>query len=165
MVESSSRDVSPECWKEWISKKAVANAGVVIVNSHNQALLLLKPKTGEWELPSGAIDKDEYPKMAAIRELSEETNINLSEEALIELGTVTAFHPTYTQDKTDIVVTFMAFIDSKAANVVPREEHSAIMWLSLERIDDPAIPTHPTTRRQLWMAYEVVKTKGYRESA
>ena len=157
MSKCNSKKVSCECWKEWISKKAVANAGVVVVNSHNQALLLFKNQ--EWELPSGAIEKDEYPKIAAIRELREETQIELLEAELTELGTVTAFHPNYQQNKTDIIVTFIAF---KNVKTTLSKEHSNDTWLSLERIDDPSIPMHPATRRQLWMAYEVVKARGYR---
>jgi 8-oxo-dGTP pyrophosphatase MutT (NUDIX family) len=151
-------DVCNKCWKEWISKKAVANAGVVVVNTHGQALLLFKPKDNEWVVPSGGIDKDEYPKDAAVRELCEEASIKLSQVELIELGTVTAFHPTCQQDKTDVIVTFMAYSDQKC--VVKKDEGLVdSKWLSLERIDDTTVPMHPTTRRQLWMAYEAVKTR------
>ena len=145
-------DVSKECWNEWIKNKAVANAGVVVVNSRNGALLLYK--NAEWEIPSGGIEINEYPKMAAIRELNEETKIQLSEEELIEIGLVTAFHP---NGKTDVIVTFIAFSD---AEVFLSSEHSDNQWLSLERIDDPIILMHPTTRRQLSMAYELVKRKS-----
>ena len=73
---SDKKDVSPKCWNEWISKNAVANAGVVVVNSSKE-ILILKRKEGcnknYWELPSGGIKKDEKPQDAAIRELKEET--------------------------------------------------------------------------------------------
>ena len=100
MKKAEKGDVSQKCWKEWISKKAVANVGVVVVNAKYQALLLFKEKNQEWELPSGAIEKDEYPKRTAVRELYEEAKIKLPETALTELGTVTAFHPNYPEDKT-----------------------------------------------------------------
>ena len=102
MCKLDKNHVCPLVWNEWISKKAVANAGVVIINSQKQVLLLFKTKNNEWEIPSGGINKNECPKRAAIRELYEETKITLSEGQLIELGTFTAFHPNYQEDKTDI---------------------------------------------------------------
>jgi ADP-ribose pyrophosphatase YjhB (NUDIX family) len=48
-------------------------------------LLLFKPQKGEWEIPSGFINKDEKPIKAALRELKEETKIVLQEKQLILL--------------------------------------------------------------------------------
>lgn len=147
-------NVSDKCWEEWISKKAVANAGVVVVDSHNQVLLLFKEDEGEWGIPSGGIDKDEEPEDAAIRELKEEAHIELSRNQLIQLGTVTAKHNGYKQDKTDIIVTFLAYSDELGKK---GREHTKLNWYPLGcRHSLPKI--HPTTQEQLRKAWEVVKT-------
>ncbi len=154
-------DVSQPCWDEWTSKKAVANGGVVIVDSRNQALLLLKEKDKEWVIPSGGIDNGEYPIEAAVRELYEETRIKLSVEDLIELGTVTAQHPKSEQNKTDVIVTFLAFSN---AECIPNtgEGLTQSQRLSLHRTNDETVHMHPTTRRQLWMADDFIRKNGRR---
>ena len=157
MPESEKNRVSDQCWKEWISKKAVANAGVVVINFKKQVLVLFKPKNQEWEIPSGAIDKDEEPDDAAVRELREETHISLSREQLTQLGVVTACHPKpkYPEDKTDVIVTFMA--NSNGRVVLGDEGHTMFQWLSREEIDKTTIPMHPMTRIQIRMAYEKIQ--------
>jgi 8-oxo-dGTP pyrophosphatase MutT (NUDIX family) len=151
MVESRSKDVSLECWKEWISKKAVANAGVVVVNSHNQALMLFKQKYGEWEIPSGGIDIDEEPIETAIRELEEEAGIQLHRDLLREMATITAFHP---NDKTDIITTFLACPVFDNTPITLSNEHTKFKWLPLQEHSNENIKMHEATRKQLKMAYE-----------
>ena len=147
--------VSKKCWNEWISKKAVANAGVVVVNLQNQALLLFKEKYQEWEIPSGAIDKDEEPEGAAVRELDEETHIKVNRKKLKRLGVVTAKHPDRKEDKTDIIVTFMTSSNA-SVHLDGDEGHTKSQWLPLQRFNDITIPMHEATRKQLKMAYGMV---------
>ncbi len=147
-------NVSPACWKEWISKKAVANAGVVVINSSNQVLLLYKQEEDEWGIPSGGIDKGDNKIVdAALRELREEAGIDLSKDKLTEIGTFIAHHPdNYSEPKTDVIVTFLAYSDDR---VKLGNEHTEYDWYSLCQV----LPSmHPTTRKQLERAREVVGT-------
>ena len=146
-------NVCPKCWSEWISKKAVANAGVVVINSQNCCLLLFKERYQEWEIPSGAIDKNEEPEDAAIRELDEETHIKIAQENLKQLGVVTAKHPNRIEDKTDIIITFMVRSDNDA-RLDGEEGHTKSIWLSLKQYNDTTISMHDATRKQLKMALE-----------
>ena len=67
----------PDCiYKLCTSLLPRANAGVAVVNSDKELLLLRRAKgttKGEWELPSGGIEMNETPAKAAKRELAEET--------------------------------------------------------------------------------------------
>lgn len=60
---------------------------VIVVNSKNQVLLIeRKNKPYGWAIPGGFVDYGETVEHAAVRELLEETNIEISEEELNFLG-------------------------------------------------------------------------------
>lgn len=59
--------------------KIIEAAGGVVFNEKQEALLIYRLKT--WDLPKGKIDKGETPEIAAIREIQEETGLNV-----VELG-------------------------------------------------------------------------------
>ena len=60
---------------------------ILIVNEHKE-VLLVRSWLGHqsWSLPGGGIRRREAPVRAAIRELAEETGLQLGEDALKELG-------------------------------------------------------------------------------
>ncbi|WP_017471401.1 NUDIX hydrolase [Amphibacillus jilinensis] len=51
-------------------------SGAVVVNQQNKILLKLDPKRG-WELPGGHVERDETFKEAVLREVKEETGIDI----------------------------------------------------------------------------------------
>lgn len=65
----------------WIVKAKYTHGSLVIVRDEDDRLLLVKQRLGErhrWALPSGFMNPKESPAQAAIRELSEETGIQLA---------------------------------------------------------------------------------------
>jgi ADP-ribose pyrophosphatase YjhB (NUDIX family) len=59
--------------------KIIEAAGGVVYNKNGDVLLIFRLQT--WDLPKGKIDKGETPEIAAIREIQEETGLNV-----VELG-------------------------------------------------------------------------------
>jgi 8-oxo-dGTP pyrophosphatase MutT (NUDIX family) len=59
--------------------KIIEAAGGVVFNAKDEVLLIYRLKT--WDLPKGKIDKGETPEIAAVREIQEETGLNV-----VELG-------------------------------------------------------------------------------
>nr|XP_025694503.1 nudix hydrolase 25 isoform X1 [Arachis hypogaea] len=56
------------------------NVGVCLINSHNQIFVASRLNVpGAWQMPQGGIEDGEEPKLAAIRELQEETGIASAE--------------------------------------------------------------------------------------
>jgi mutator protein MutT len=93
-----------------LSTPQVLYSDMIIENNRGEILLLLRNKQsdfspGKWCLPGGHIDKGETPLQAAIRELSEETGIqvkeqdvNLVEELDIEKGKIHYFYTCLSKD-------------------------------------------------------------------
>jgi mutator protein MutT len=59
--------------------KIIEAAGGVVFNEKGEILLIFRLKT--WDLPKGKIEKGETPEVAAVREIQEETGLNV-----VELG-------------------------------------------------------------------------------
>ncbi|MCX7719942.1 MAG: glycosyltransferase [Dictyoglomus thermophilum] len=57
-------------------KKALASGGVII-NKRSKEIFLLKKKNGNWVLPKGHVEEGENPEETAIREVKEETGLNV----------------------------------------------------------------------------------------
>jgi len=69
--------------------KFTASAGVVILNSKGEILLLdhqIRPGNG-WGIPGGFIDRGEQPEEAAVREVLEETALELDSLELVDFRT------------------------------------------------------------------------------
>ena len=70
----------PKLWADFQAIfKIIEAAGGVVFNEKQEALLIYRLKT--WDLPKGKIDKGETPEVAAVREIQEETGLNV-----VELG-------------------------------------------------------------------------------
>jgi 8-oxo-dGTP pyrophosphatase MutT (NUDIX family) len=59
--------------------KIIEAAGGVVFNAKGEVLMIYRLKT--WDLPKGKIDKGETPEIAAVREIQEETGLDV-----VELG-------------------------------------------------------------------------------
>ena len=60
---------------------------VVVIASRNSRILMVKrdidPMMGRWSFPSGYVDRGEVVEEAAVREVREETNVEVSLDALL----------------------------------------------------------------------------------
>lgn len=163
MTESNKNRVCTLCWNEWIKKKAVANAGVVVFNPKNEALLLQR-KNGTWLIPSGAIDVKETPEVAARRELKEEADIDI-EILKSDFLIVESFIDVEDNDgnlKTDIAITFKAcYIKEIHGDIKIDKKHEKILdycWVS--KNDFKSKNMNSGTLNQLTKAYEMIKGKS-----
>lgn len=61
----------------------VPSVAAVIPNEKGEILLIKRSDDGTWSLPAGAIDPDESPAEAVIREVAEETGLIVEIEKII----------------------------------------------------------------------------------
>lgn len=69
-----------------------ADAVVLAFNDKDELLLLCikrknHPYKGYWCLPGGFVDQGEHAHQAVMRELAEETNLHVTEEGIVHVGT------------------------------------------------------------------------------
>jgi len=81
------RPVCPACGFVHFANPRVA---VVLLLTEGDRLLLIKrgawPEKGKWALPAGFVDLGEAPEDAAIREMKEETGLEVSIQGLLDLS-------------------------------------------------------------------------------
>lgn len=56
--------------------KHTVSAAAIVINDHNEILLIRGPRRG-WEMPGGQVEEGESLKAAAIREVKEESGIDI----------------------------------------------------------------------------------------
>jgi ADP-ribose pyrophosphatase YjhB (NUDIX family) len=80
------RPVCPKCG--WVYFPDPKVAVVVMIRKQDQVLLtqrVFEPQRGRWTLPSGFVDTDEDPKLAARRECLEETGLVINNLKLLDV--------------------------------------------------------------------------------
>jgi len=110
----------------------IAAAGAVVLRRGPEVLVVHRPKYDDWSFPKGKLDRDEHVTAAAVREVAEETGID------IRLG------PPLPQQRYPLSGGEPRWkrVDWWSARVVggddvstyrPNEEVDAVAWLPLER--------------------------------
>ncbi|MEJ2758805.1 MAG: NUDIX hydrolase, partial [Anaerolineales bacterium] len=79
MLEGRQREQCPACG--WVYYRQVKLSAGVLIERAGQILLFQRahePWKGAWNLPAGYVEVDETPEQAAIREVREETGLEVS---------------------------------------------------------------------------------------
>ena len=69
----------------------IPSVGAVILNDEGKVLLQRSADDGKWYAPGGAIDPDEQPADAIVREIREETNLIVEPVRVLAVGTSPQF--------------------------------------------------------------------------
>ncbi len=110
----------------------------VIKNDSGEILIVKrhpKSKTDPemWELPGGKVEKGEHFADALVREIKEETNLDVNVGDFCE-----AVQNDYMHKRT---VQLMMYLDDVEGNVKISDEHTEFMWASLKKIKELEIST------------------------
>lgn len=139
--------------------KHESSAGVVVYHRDTQTntiqYLLLHYPGGHWGFPKGKIEKGEDLRKAAVREVKEETGLDVE-----PVGTFSQAITYYFRDRDGTLVDkevtfFVAEVDN--TNVTLSEEHQDYTWLSIE----PALEklTYNNSRQLLRMANQYIDAR------
>ena len=104
----------------------------VIKNDSGEILIVRRhPKSRTdpemWELPGGKVEKGEHFADALVREIKEETNLDVNVGDFCE-----AVQNDYSHKRT---VQLMMYLDNVEGSVEISEEHTEYMWASIEKIE------------------------------
>ena len=104
----------------------------IIKNDSGEILIVKRhPKSRTdpemWELPGGKVETGEHFADALVREIKEETNLNVNVGDFCE-----AVQNDYSHKRT---VQLMMYLDDVEGSVAISEEHTEYMWASIEKIE------------------------------
>lgn len=83
------------------------SAAGIVRDDEGRVLLQLRSDTGTWGVPGGALDPDEQPAQACVREIHEETGLIVRPVGVLGVET----HPTSTYPNGDVVQAIVTVFD------------------------------------------------------
>lgn len=110
-----------------------------VIKNNNGEILIVKrhPKSKTdpemWELPGGKVEKGEHFADALVREIKEETNLDVNVGDFCE-----AVQNDYMHKRT---VQLMMYLEDAEGSVKISDEHTEFMWASMEKIKTLEIST------------------------
>jgi 8-oxo-dGTP diphosphatase len=118
--------------KAWGSTEVVPIVSIVVLDEQGSILLLRRHNAdlggGKWGTPGGRLEAGEDTKVAATRELYEETGVRVGQLGLLGAHSVSMPHGTVH------MTSYVAQISRDTAIVLDPEEHQAHLWARLEDI-------------------------------
>ena len=130
------------------ANSVVPSANVVVVNDKGQILLIRRTDNGNHALPGGGMDLGESITQAAVREVKEETGLDVELTGLVGIYTNPRHVIEYTSDG-EVRQEFSIVFTAKPTGGRPRtsSESSEVVW------SDPAEVTgmrmHPSMRQRI----------------
>ena len=97
-------------------------------------ILLLKVKTGQlffWQPITGGIESDESPEAACIREIFEETGLEIELTELLQIG-----HHTVVIDEDLTIFKTLFLVETKQKDIRISDEHIDFMWTEVKNVPD-----------------------------
>lgn len=83
-IDGRQRAQCPDCG--WVYYQHIKLSAAVLIEKDGQLLLLRRaqpPWQGSWNLPAGYLEVDETPEQAAVREVREETGLDVEIDRLL----------------------------------------------------------------------------------
>ena len=105
-----------------------------IYNSVAKEILLLKFKSGQlsfWQPITGGIESDESPEIACIREIFEETGLEIELTKLLQVG-----HHTVVIDEDLTIFKTLFLVETKQKDIHISDEHIDFMWTEVKNVPD-----------------------------
>lgn len=118
-------------------------AAAAVINDHNQVLLQQRADNGKWGLPGGGIDPGEEPAQAAVREVYEETGLQVEATQLLGVFGGKDHYVTYA-DGNQVVYVSITFLCRVVGGTIQPDpdETLAAAWFPLDDLPATLMPKH-----------------------
>jgi 8-oxo-dGTP diphosphatase len=133
-VQGRDRQYCERC-ERVVWRNPVPCAGVAVVDPDRGVLLTLRdvdPGRGHWAVPGGHMEIDESPRVAAARELAEETGVTVDPDALVINDTFDAGHP---DGKRVVSIGYATHVDDTTGTPTVGPEVQAVEWFTPSEFD------------------------------
>jgi ADP-ribose pyrophosphatase YjhB (NUDIX family) len=123
------------------------SASVIVRNSRGDLLLLRRPDSGRWTIPTGGLKKNETLTECAVRECREETGLEVEITGLVGVFSDPRHVIAYADGEVRQPVNACFTARPIGGQPTTTGEASEIAWVPPERLDDYDI--HPSIRRRI----------------
>lgn len=128
--------------------------GGAFVTDGDRLLLVQRrhePWAGHWDVPGGFCDGDEHPEATTVRELREETGLEIRLTGLLGMW-VDRYGDASTPSTLNIY--FHAVTDTPASATVHDDEIAAVRWFGVEELPGLALafPAHMRAAMDAWLS-------------
>jgi mutator protein MutT len=119
----------------------VSVKGVVI---RDGAVVLVKNRRGEWELPGGKLELSETPEQCVAREIEEELQLTVVPDTLLDAWVYTI------EPRTHVLVVTYGCSETDERQPVVSDEHVQLRWVPLSELDTLPMPEGYRTSIRSW---------------
>jgi ADP-ribose pyrophosphatase YjhB (NUDIX family) len=125
----------------------VPGAAAIVTDQHGRVLLQRRTDSGNWALPGGAMDIGETLQQCAVREVKEETGLDIEITGLLGIYTDPAHVIAYADGEVrqEFTVTYLARLTGGTLTV--SDESTEVRFIHPTEFDH--IPIHDTVRLRL----------------
>lgn len=122
----------------------LSGATVLIFNSNNELLFNLRSDTNDWGIPGGAKELYESLEECAVREVKEETNLDINDLELITILSGKEYYYKYpNDDEVDTVIALYQVNDYRGNLRINDNESYKLQFFSLDNL--PQLETRSKT--------------------
>jgi 8-oxo-dGTP pyrophosphatase MutT (NUDIX family) len=128
--------------------RIVPGAQVLVTDERGRVLLQRRADSGNWSAPGGVMDVGETLAQAAVREVKEETGLDIEITGLLGIYTDPRHVIEYTSNgevRQEFVVAFTGRVTGGELEI--SDESTELRWVDLNDVD--ALPMHETARLRL----------------
>jgi ADP-ribose pyrophosphatase YjhB (NUDIX family) len=130
------------------ANSVVPSANVIVVNDDGQILLIRRTDNGNHALPGGGMDLGESITQAAVREVREETGIEVEITGLVGIYTNPRHLIEYTSDG-EVRQEFSIVFTARPRGGVPTTSDEAAEVLWVDPADVSAMQMHPSMQQRI----------------
>ena len=120
-----------------VGHEPIINVGstILVFNQNNELLLNLRSDTNDWGIPGGGKELNETLEECAIRELKEETNLDINDLELVTVLSGNEYYYKYPNgDEVDCVITLYQARNYSGELNINDEESTQLKFFSFDNL-------------------------------